>query len=119
MRHFLFKLLLLIAVSLSLSITVIASEKIPDDIRYMLEDMYGADKKEWPSPRYKTDLNNDGFDDWVAVKKDCKLKKACQAEIFICRPDNQGRCSEYCYLEVKILKNVAEDIKNRKCESTC
>ncbi len=119
MLRFILKLLFFVLINLSLSYTVIAEDKIPDDIRYMLEDMYGADKKEWPSPRYKTDLNHDGFDDWVAVKKGCKLIKDCQAEIFICRPDKQGQCSEYCYLEVKTLKNVEEEIKTRKCESTC
>lgn len=96
-----------------------ANEDVPDDIRYMLEDMYGAKKTEWPSPRYKKDLNKDGFTDWVAVKKGCQLKDACQAEIFICVPDKKGHCSEYCYNEVKTLKNIEETITTLKCESTC
>lgn len=54
---------------LSLPSVGLENETIPDDIRYMLEDMYGENKKEWPSPRYKKDLNNDGFSDWVAIKK--------------------------------------------------
>ena len=29
------------------------NEKIPDDVRYMLEDMYGSDKNEWPAFKYK------------------------------------------------------------------
>ena len=96
-----------------------ASEDVPDDIRYMLEDMYGANKNEWPSPRYKTDLNKDGFQDWVVKKKGCKQKKNCAAEIFICIPNKKGKCSEYCYIEVKSLINIEEQIKTRKCESTC
>ena len=64
-------LILLSIVYLSLATLVTAAEKIPDDVRYMLEDMYGANKSEWPSPRYQQDLNNDGFPDWVATKKNC------------------------------------------------
>jgi hypothetical protein len=96
-----------------------AAELIPDDVRYMLEDLYGANKNEWPSPRYKKDLNNDGFFDWVAKKKSCKLKEHCPAEIFICLPDKTGKCVEYCYIEVKTLVNIENNIHKMKCESTC
>ena len=107
------------SISLIIPLAVSATENIPDNIRYMLEEMYGADKKEWPAPRYKTDLNKDGFEDWVAVKKDCTSKEHCSAEFFICMPNKKGMCSDYCYFEVKTLKNVENNIKNRKCESTC
>jgi len=102
-----------------LSSVVISAEKVPDDIRYMLEDMYSADKNKWPSPRYQQDLNDDGFADWVAVKKGCLLKEQCPAEIFICVPNKKGICSEYCYIEVNKIKNIKNDLKTRKCESTC
>ena len=95
------------------------NEKIPDDVRYMLEDMYGSDKNEWPAFRYKKDLNKDGFSDWVVTKKNCSLKKDCPAELFICVPDEKGYCSEYCYAEVKSLIDAEEDIESIKCESTC
>lgn len=95
------------------------NETMPDDIRYMLEDMYGADKNEWPSPRYKEDLNNDGFHDWIAKNKNCESGKPCSAEIFICIPDKKGKCSEYCYIEVKTLENIEEKLPDMKCESTC
>ncbi len=39
-------LLLLSIVYLCLVSIVTAAEKMPDDIRYMLEDMYGANKSE-------------------------------------------------------------------------
>ena len=110
--------LLLIAAIFTPSI-VSANGVIPDDIRYMLEDMYGANKSEWPSPRYKQDLNNDGFSDWVAIKKNCLLKEKCPAELFICIPNKKGTCSEYCYIEVKTLSNIEESLKTLKCESTC
>lgn len=112
-------LILLSIVYLSLATLVTAAEKIPDDVRYMIEDMYGANKSEWPSPRYQQDLNNDGFSDWVAIKKNCLLKENCAAELFICIPNKKGICSEYCYIEVKTLKNVEESLKALKCESTC
>ena len=95
------------------------NEKIPDDVRYMLEDMYGSDKNEWPAFKYKKDLNKDGFSDWVVTKENCSLKKDCPAELFICVPDKKGYCSEYCYAEVKSLINAEENIESIKCESTC
>ncbi len=117
------KLSLVVLISLLVNAVFIsqvdADEKMPDDIRYMLEDLYGANKKEWPSPRYKQDLNKDGFTDWVAIKKGCKLKNNCPAEVFICISDKKGLCSEYCYSEVRTLKGIEENIKDIKCESTC
>jgi hypothetical protein len=95
------------------------NEKMPDDVSYMLEDMYGADKNEWPAVGYTTDLNNDGFSDWVATKEDCSANKDCPAELFICVPDEKGLCSEYCYIEVKSLIDIEKNIENMKCESTC
>ena len=100
-------------------LSISAGEDVPDDIRYMLEDMYGENKTEWPSPRYKVDLNTDGFPDWVARKKGCQLKEKCASEIFICIPNKKGLCSEYCYMEVKTLVNIEEQLTTRKCESTC
>lgn len=103
------------------SVSSFSSEKdiLPDDVRYMLEDMYGAKKNSWPSPRYQQDINNDGFADWIAVKKDCALKEKCAAEVFVCIPDKKGMCSEYCYIEVKNLINLEKSIKELKCSSTC
>ena len=112
-------ILLLSVVFLSSPSITFATEVIPDDIRYMLEDMYGENKKEWPSPRYQKDLNNDGFPDWVAIKKGCSLQEICAAEIFICIPNKKGLCSEYCYMEVKSLINIDESLRTLKCESTC
>ena len=100
------------------SSALFAAEAIPDDIRYMLEDLYGANQKEWPATR-KNDLNKDGFSDWVAKKENCSDKKKCPIEIFICVPDKQGNCSEYCYIEVKTLENIKENISGMKCEATC
>ena len=114
-----FKYLFSLFVICSFSLPVFASEDVPDDIRYMLEDMYGANKEEWPNPRYKVDLNKDGYLDWVAKKKGCKSKENCSAEIFICVPNEKGVCSEYCYIEVKTLKNIEETLSIKKCESTC
>lgn len=106
-------------VSLSISVvSVSASEHIPDEIRYMLEDMYGANKNDWPSIK-KKDLNKDGSLDWVARKSNCNKKNNCAVEIFICIPDKSVQCSEYCYMEVKTLRNIAEKLKTLKCESTC
>lgn len=95
------------------------NKNAPDDVLYMLEDMYGANKDEWPSPIYEKDLNSDDFQDWIAVKKNCTVKENCPAELFICIPDEKGTCSEYCYIEVKNLKNISDNIKDLKCESTC
>ena len=114
-----FKYLLPLFIICFFSLSVSASEDVPDDIRYMLEDMYGANKEKWPNPRYKVDLNKDGFSDWVVKNKDCKLKEHCSAEVFICIPNKKGKCSEYCYIEVKTLKNIEETLSIRKCESTC
>ena len=109
----------LISLLVLCSLSVSASESVPDDIRYMLEDMYGANKEKWPESRYKVDLNKDGFSDWVVQKNDCKQKDQCPAEIFICKPNKNGTCLEYCYIEVKTLKNIETTLSTRKCESTC
>lgn len=110
---------LLSIVFLSSPSFVSANEIVPDDVRYMLEDMYGENKSKWPSPRYQKHLNGDGFIDWVAVKKDCLLKEKCAAELFICIPGKKGMCSEYCYIEVNNLMNLEEDVRKLKCGSTC
>ena len=115
MLKYLLSLLLICSFSFSIS----ASEDVPDDIRYMLEDMYGQNKEQWPKQRYKVDLNKDSFSDWVVQKKGCKLKEHCSAEVFICIPNKKGVCSEYCYMEVKTLKNIKETLSMKKCESTC
>lgn len=94
-------------------------KKIPNDVNYMLEDMYGMDKKQWPDNIYHQDLNNDGMGDWVAQNKSCATQKNCPADIFICIPDGKGKCSEYCYKEVKTLIDVKQQLKKLKCESTC
>ena len=112
-------ILWLSVICLSFPSIAFAKEEVPDDIRYMLEDMYGENKKEWPSPRYQKDLNDDGFPDWVTIKKGCLLQEECAAEIFICISNKKGQCSEYCYMEVESLKNIEESMKTRKCESTC
>jgi capsid portal protein len=98
---------------------VSANEVVPNDIRYMLEDMYGANKNEWPALRYKKDLNKDGYIDWVAEKNSCQSKTVCPADLFICIPNKTGSCSEYCYIEVKDLRNIESDLKLLKCGSTC
>lgn len=114
---------LIICISLLLNTFIFsatnAAETLPDDVRYMLEDLYGADIKQWPSPRYSRDLNNDGFADWVAKKKGCNHTANCPAEIFICLPDKTGTCVEYCYIEVKTLINIEKNLPKMKCESTC
>lgn len=97
----------------------LSNDSIPDDVRYMLEDMYGEDKNKWPSPRYKKDINNDGYADWLAIKKGCLLKEKCATELFICIPNKKGACSEYCYIEVKNIVNIEKELKKIKCESTC
>lgn len=114
---------LIVAVNLLLSTifysAVNATENIPDDVRYMLEDLYGANKSKWPYPIYPKDLNGDDISDWVAKKKSCNSKENCPAEIFICLPDKTGKCAEYCYIEVKTLINIETNIHKMKCESTC
>ena len=101
-----------------LSPAIFAADPLPDDIRYMLEDLYGTNKNNWPRTE-KKDLNNDGFPDWVAKRESCKGMKKCPIEIFICVPDKKGNCSEYCYNEVKTLEMIKAKIAGNKCEATC
>lgn len=123
MTLFSYRIFFLIGISLLINTVFYsishAAEEVPDDVRYMLEDMYGANKKEWPLLRYKQDLNKDGFSDWIVKKKKCQSNKNCAAELFICIPNKKGKCSEYCYIEVKTLINVEENLNTLKCESTC
>ena len=92
--------------------------KLPDDIGYMLEDMYGADKSKWPQVKVEKDLNNDGYPDWLIQNK-CKDKKNCPVEIFLCVFDKTGKCKEYCYKNAKSLDDVDNAINAGKCESSC
>jgi hypothetical protein len=94
-------------------------ENIPNDVRYMLEDMYGADKKKWPALIQEKDLNHDGQSDWILQNQACQNNENCAADIFICIPDQKGKCVEYCYKEVKSLKNMKKSLSAIKCESTC
>jgi hypothetical protein len=114
----------LLAMSFSLSVNAQAGEKdevkkIPNDVSYMLEDMYGQDKQQWPNLFYNRDVNHDGLADWIAQKKSCATKKNCPADIFICISDGEGKCAEYCYKEVKTLINLEARLKKLKCESSC
>ena len=93
--------------------------KIPDDIRYMLEEMYGSVQQNWPVTFHTRDLNKDGFTDWIAVSKKCSDLENCAVEIFVCRPGSDKRCEEYCYLNVKTLKDIESRLQEMKCESTC
>lgn len=114
------KLVILVFCFFSLNLSAVnASESLPDDVRYMLEDLYGANKSAWPAQRYKSDLNKDGFADWVVTKNNCASTEQCPADIFICVPDKKGGCSEYCYQDVKTLKNIKEQLSKLKCEATC
>ena len=97
----------------------ITTEKLPNDVRYMLEDMYGSNKHKWPDIIYHQDLNQDGMEDWVVQNKKCQLKDNCPADIFICIPGEKGKCSEYCYKEVNTIINLKEKLPALKCESTC
>lgn len=113
-----------LALSFVFSVTAQAGEKtevkkIPNDVSYMLEDMYGRDKKQWPTRIYHQDVNSDGMDDWIAQDKRCATRKNCPADIFICIADGKGKCSEYCYKEVKTLIDLKQQLQKLKCESTC
>lgn len=118
----------LITFSLLLNISFVAQavaaekitfEHVPKDVLYMLEDMYGADKTKWPSLIQMKDLNQDKHNDWIVQNQSCLAAKDCAAELFICIPDEKGKCVEYCYKEVKSLNNIKDKIKSIKCESTC
>ena len=104
--------------SLFVSSALPAADLVPDDIRYMLEDLYGPDKTNWPIIK-QADLNKDGFTDWIAEKENCKGKEKCPVEIFVCIPGKKGKCSEYCYNEVKTHEMIKEKISAKKCEATC
>ena len=118
-----FVLSMLLSVSFLFSVNAYADKitvkKIPNDVLYMLEDMYGQDKKQWPQHIYPEDVDHDGLADWIAENKNCTSKKNCQADIFICIPDGEGKCSEYCYKEVKSLINLDTRLKEISCESSC
>ncbi len=109
---------LILPVLLLSSLVPAYAASLPDDVGYMLSDLYGDDRKKWPAIRYPQDLNHDGFTDWVIQKKNCSTA-SCPAEIFVCKADKQGNCHEYCYIEVRSLQNIAKQLTTLKCESTC
>jgi hypothetical protein len=81
--------------------------------------MYGADKKKWPTLIQAKDINQDGHADWILQNQACQNNEVCAAEIFICIPGQKGKCAEYCYKEVKSLKNLKDNLSGIKCDSTC
>lgn len=97
----------------------LAADTIPDDVRYIIEDIYGADRGQWPSPIYRDDLNNDGFADWVAQARGCQAPSQCPVELFLCKPNQAGQCVEYCYFQLSTIKEADKAISSGKCESAC
>lgn len=95
------------------------AEPVPDDIRYYLEDLYGADTKNWPDKIYTQDVNADQLADWIATKSSCDNTEACPVEVFICVPDKKGGCKEYCYIEVTSMSKLKQDLSVIPCKATC
>jgi hypothetical protein len=103
----------------SLTPASFADDKIPSDVRYMIEDLYGADKSKWPKTIFSRDVNADGMADWLVQQPGCKKGEQCLFEIFVCHKSEGGKCLEYCYIgsgtEADIQKNAAA----QKCQATC
>ena len=96
-----------------------AEEVIPDDVRYMIEDIYGMDKSKWPKPIYSKDINGDGRPDWLVQQPGCKQDGQCILDTFICAKSEGGKCIEYCYIGGATLMEIQNNTTELKCQSTC
>ncbi len=94
-------------------------ENIPDDVRYMIEDIYGTDKSTWPKPIYSKDINADGLPDWLVQQPGCKQGGQCVLDTFICAKSAGGKCIEYCYTGGATLTEIQNNTAELKCQSTC
>ena len=95
------------------------NEPIPDDIRYMLEDIYGSEKNKWPKPVYSEDVNGDGLPDWLAQHPGCKSKGQCSVDLFLCSRAEGQHCKEYCYVGSAKQTELLRSATSLKCQSTC
>lgn len=93
--------------------------ELPDDIRYILEDMYGGDKNKWPKKVYAEDINGDGLMDWIAQVPECKKDTGCQVDLLLCNGRRKGKCSEFCLVGTGLLADMRRDVKKLICDSTC
>ena len=94
-------------------------ERIPDDVRYMIEDIYGTDKSKWPKPIYSKDINADGMPDWLVQQPGCKQAGQCVLDTFICAKSEAGKCLEYCYTGGITQTEILNKSVELKCQSTC
>lgn len=92
---------------------------IPDDVRYMIEDLYGINKSKWPTTTYEQDVNGDQLSDWIAQQSTCTAKESCQVDLFICKKGTDTHCIEYCYAGSGELKKLLNKPNGLVCESTC
>ena len=104
-----------------LSLTAIShsGENIPNDVRYMLEDIYGTDRSKWPGEIYSQDINADGVADWLARQPGCNASNNCMVEVFLCAKSEGTKCTEYCYTGSNKLADIEKNIDSMKCQSTC
>ena len=112
------RLCLLLTVNL-FAIPLYAETPVPSDVRYYLEDIYGADQADWPKLLYSQDLNHDGLPDWIARQDKCQPDLSCQADVFLCKRGTAPNCDEYCYSGSGLLHKLSKRITDLKCESTC
>jgi len=96
-----------------------SGEIIPNDVRYMLEDIYGTDQSSWPGEIYSQDINADGVADWLARQLGCAASSSCMVEVFLCAKTEGAKCVEYCYTGINKLADIEKGIAAMKCQSTC
>lgn len=96
-----------------------AEPAIPDDVRYMIEDLYGIDRSKWPAPILSQDINGDDLPDWVAQQPGCKTKGECTVDLFLCKKATGTQCKEHCYVGSGKLEALRNKPGGLVCESTC
>lgn len=111
--------ILLSALLFCMATSAQTTQPIPDNVRYILEDLYGPEMASWPKYIYNQDINGDALSDWVAAQHTCMENTPCEVDLVLCKNAKGNSCSEYCYAGSGNLQTLLDKPGGPVCDSSC